>query len=104
MTMIKGRQYVLFDPEQTAEVKRRERQEDIRLRIERHGYELLKAIDQYALDYPYDRQARRIGQELSRKILFLAGCQEDYEIEDEILQLGIQPIKFNREGTSWRSS
>lgn len=104
MTMIKGRPYVLFDPEQTAEIKRRERQEDIRLRIERHGYELLKAIDQYALDYPYDRQVRRIGQELSRKILFLAGCQEDYEIEDEILQFGVKLSGFKGEETSWRSN
>ncbi|NGQ95439.1 hypothetical protein G3578_09765 [Brevibacillus sp. SYP-B805] len=71
--IICGRPYVLFDPEQTAEIKRVERRDDLRLRILNGINESLAAIDEYVAEFSSTPGLQNTIELAARKLLHVSG-------------------------------
>ncbi len=72
--IICGRPYVLFDPEQTAEIKRMERKNELIARITDGLSSVLEAIDNYVCDNESDEALRRTVLDATRKLQHLSGA------------------------------
>ncbi|AYB37606.1 hypothetical protein D5F52_04535 [Brevibacillus laterosporus] len=81
MTMVCGRPYVLFDPEQTAEIKRIERRNDLINQIISNLNEVLVPIDEYVHLYTSDEDLRKTLLDAIVIILHLSGLVYDEDIE-----------------------
>ncbi|PPB12912.1 hypothetical protein [Brevibacillus laterosporus] len=81
MTMICGRPYVLFDPEQTAEIKRIERRNDLIDQIISNLNEVLVPIDEYVHLYTSDKELRETLLDAIVILQHLSGVEYDEDVE-----------------------
>jgi hypothetical protein len=76
--IICGRPYVLFDPEQTAEIKRAEKIRDAQDRVVKALNEALEAVDYYSGHIvETDGGLAKTVEEATRKLRHLAGVEFD---------------------------
>ncbi|MGG1444933.1 hypothetical protein ABE354_23360 [Brevibacillus laterosporus] len=82
MTMVCGRPYVLFDPEQTAEIKRIERKNDLINQIISGLNEVLVSIDEYVYLFTSDKELKETLLDAIAILLHLSGVEYDEDIEE----------------------
>ncbi|MCG7317636.1 hypothetical protein [Brevibacillus laterosporus] len=90
MTVICGRPYVLFDPEQTAEIKRIEQRNDLINQIISNLNEVLVPIDEYVYSYTSDKELKKTILDAIVIILHLSGLVYDEDVE-ELIQCEVLP-------------
>ncbi|MGG0793757.1 hypothetical protein ABE137_07095 [Brevibacillus laterosporus] len=90
MTVICGRPYVLFDPEQTAEIKRIEKRNDLINQIISNLNEVLVPIDEYVYLYKSDKELRETLLDAIAILLHLSGVEYDEDVE-ELIQCEVLP-------------
>ncbi|TPG77706.1 hypothetical protein EEL32_22520 [Brevibacillus laterosporus] len=97
-TSICGRPYVLFDPEQTAEIKRIEAKNDAIDRIVNGLNEVLDAVDDYVYEYGVDSALQGTVSDAVAILLHVSGEEFDDETDEAILSTGSLPqIKWKGE-------
>ncbi|QHZ58650.1 hypothetical protein M655_025110 [Brevibacillus sp. NSP2.1] len=95
--VICGRPYVLFDPEQTAEIKRVERKNELIERIIQGLDSALVAVDEYVYEYLPDKALRDTVLEAVGFLLHVSGAEYDEEIEEIMVSTGLPEIKWKGE-------
>ncbi|MGG1445066.1 hypothetical protein ABE354_24040 [Brevibacillus laterosporus] len=97
-TNICGRPYVLFDPEQTAAIKRAERKDDAINRIVNGLNEVMDAVDDYVYEYRVDSALQGTVSDAAAILLHVSGEEFDDETDEAILSTGSLPqIKWKGE-------
>jgi predicted RND superfamily exporter protein len=95
MVMILGRPYVWGDPEQTAEIKRMEKEAELRERILKSLNEAIDAVDSYVNEIRSDdSELKATVLTATRFLRHLTGVYFDEEIETHIAWNGIEPIEW----------
>ncbi|QDX93582.1 hypothetical protein EEL30_15530 [Brevibacillus laterosporus] len=87
-TNICGRPYVLFDPGQTAEIKRVERKNDAIDRIVNGLNEALNAVDDYVYEHSVDGALRGTVSDAIGLLLHASGLEWDEDINEAFITMG----------------
>lgn len=74
---ILGRPYTLFDPEQTAYIKRLERKEELKEKIVQGINQSIEAIDDYVDEFMSDDEVRNTISEAIASLTYISGLNED---------------------------
>jgi hypothetical protein len=95
MVEILGRPYILFDPEQTEEVKRLERMDDTRNKIINGLNQVLEGIDEVIHEWTLiDREdMQETIKAAIRKLEFYAGVKWYEDLEEEHHRNGMEIIQ-----------
>ncbi|MGG0757500.1 hypothetical protein [Brevibacillus laterosporus] len=91
MTKVCGRPYVLFDPEQTAAIKRFERKNDAIDRIVNGLNEVMDAVDDYVYEYHVDSALQGTISDAVAILLHVSGEEFDDQTDETILSTGSLP-------------
>jgi hypothetical protein len=94
VVMILGRPYVWGDPEQTAEIKRMEKEAELRERVLKSINDAIDAVDSYVNEIRPDDELVATVITGTRFLRHLAGAYYDEEIETYIDWNGIEPIEW----------
>lgn len=96
--IICGRPYVLFDPEQTAEIKRIEKIRDAQDRVVRALNEALEAVEFYAEHIvEIDGGLAKTVGEATRKLRHLAGVEFDAYLESYYDDASLKTVEWRGE-------
>lgn len=96
--IICGRPYVLFDPEQTAEIKRIEKIRDAQERVVNALNEALRAVDYYSGHVvEIDGGLTKTVEEATRKLRHLAGIEFTDELDAYCSDEGLRRVKWKGE-------
>lgn len=100
--IICGRPYVLFDPEQTAEIKRIERKNEIIERIIQGLDSALVAVDEYVYEYASDKALRDTILDAASFLLYVSGVEYDEDVEEIMVTGGLPEVQWKGEVESLR--
>ncbi|MBU8715449.1 hypothetical protein KM924_23395 [Brevibacillus parabrevis] len=95
--IICGRPYVLFDPEQTAEIKRIEAKNDAIERVVNGLNASLVALSEYDAEYGVDPELVNTVREATDKLRHLSGIEFDTYLDANCSNEDLRRVKWNGE-------
>ncbi|MDN9010011.1 hypothetical protein [Brevibacillus laterosporus] len=94
MTMVCGRPYVLFDPEQTAAIKRAERKDEIITKILAGLNQAVVGVDEYVVEYASDKELRDTLINALTILFCIPGFTYDEDVEEILNTVGLPEIEW----------
>ncbi|MGG0793114.1 hypothetical protein ABE137_03680 [Brevibacillus laterosporus] len=96
-TNICGRPYVLFDPEQTAAIKRAERRDEIIAQILGGLNQAVVGVDEYVVEYTSDKELRDTLINALTILFCIPGLTYDEDVEETLNTVGLPEIEWKGE-------